>query len=572
MQEDAPTIAENARTLAQSQAQSAFQQRDQWAEEVRAARRSLTRAETRLCKQEQLRQLTAWGLDVALLTTRVPPLSWRRLKLRRLLKKIQLKVAELSEATSSNRLSSARKRAAQLCDLLKEWLGTDSASSSSPAGHHEVTALLARVPLAEPTQSGGSRDGIAALPEISVPADTLDPADLLDPEWIRRQLGDPMLSAEQCQALAFQGEVAPNALFDLAFYRMQAGCQPGQPLNIAQDFLDHLSSEQPRSLNPLFSVTDWLHCVGYKFGQRAAEILLNDLKHEMQFAALEAQRRESSEIIISDQIVGKDPNPGQEICLFVHYDGRDAVQECVVDYLELLARHGFAIVFLTNSKQLSNTTLETLTGTVWRVVCTDNRAYDWGLYRIGVELLGDSFPDSPFLFANDSVVATLAPWEPLLTFARSKQADLAGAIDSALPFPHLQSFFLYCHPCVHQSEAWTEFWQQLRPHDNKWFVILSAEVGFSRWMNNAGFQVASFWQQQDLYQRPSPSQTSRWREEILLRGLPENPTVELWDLLMECNFPFLKRSLLRPSTSTNQANNLPHLANLLSRLGRQLYH
>lgn len=569
MQEEGSPVAENARILARKQALAAFQQRDQFAEEARAARRSQSRAETQRHKQDELRQLAAWGLDVALLVTRIPTLSWRRLRLRRLLRKIRRKIAELGVATSEHRLSSARKRAAQLADLLRVWMDFETPGKNLGGEANGVFALLAKMPSGATNEQTSASTASPGKPKPQPSLPPIGPADLIDSAWIRKQRGDANLTDDQCAVLASRGEVSPNALFDLSFYRKQAGLQPGQPLNIAQDFFDHLFSDQSRSPNPLFSVPDWLHCVGYKFEQRAIDVLLNDLKHEMQFTALETRRRESKEIVISDQILGSEPAPGQEICLFVHYDARDAVQECVLDYLELLATHGFAIVFLTNSNQLSTATLTILSKKVWRVICTDNRAYDWGLYRIGLETLGDSYKTSPLLFANDSVVATLAPWEPLLTFARSGQADIAGAIDSELPFSHLQSFFLYCHPRVHQSDAWEEFWKQLRPHDDKWFVILSAEVGFSRWMSDAGYRVASHWKQKDLYQLSSPSQTSQWRDEVLQRGLPENPTVELWDLLLESNFPFLKRSLLRPPVGSNQADNLPHLANVISRMGKR---
>ena len=220
-------------------------------------------------------------------------------------------------------------------------------------------------------------------------------------------------------------------------------------------------------------------------------------------------------------------------------------------------------MFVTSCPFLGHETLELLRGRVWKVVTTNNNARDFGLYYIGVRLIEEM--DQPIILTNDSVVA-LNSLDPLFKAARSGIADVTGAIDSWLHNWHLQSFFLYCGKSAVQSPAWTEFWKYYRPLRNKWFVINSHEFGFSRFMIANNLRLHAVWKYDDILSSMDPQQSSDFRQNLVDTRGNTHPTLELWDLLLEQDFPFLKRQVF---TEPLLSNNRAELCNVISRLGHR---
>ncbi len=257
-----------------------------------------------------------------------------------------------------------------------------------------------------------------------------------------------------------------------------------------------------------------------------------------------------------------EPEQGQEICLFVHYDASNEIQDNVIDYLDALKRQGVCVLFLSNSETLSQTAVSRLQGRVWRLINTRNRAYDWGLYFIGVKLVEGRYVKSPLILANDSVIA-VNDLSQLFNVARSPGAQITGAIDGWQHDWHLQSFFLYVAADTVQGKVWKDFWRNYRHFHSKWLVINGNEYGFSRWMKRNGVSVRAAWKYNDLVKRPESKERSGWRRNILETNQLTNPTVEMWDVLLDMDFPFLKRWIFNNALLSG---NLSHLSNVISGL------
>ncbi|WP_156992268.1 rhamnan synthesis F family protein [Paraburkholderia oxyphila] len=392
--------------------------------------------------------------------------------------------------------------------------------------------------------------------------DIQSPHPMVDLEWIRMQCGQPDMSVAEC--MAAQESVGPNILFDTKFYRRTYGDEIPSGMTCLEHFCRQ-SQDAPRNPNALFSTKQWHETISWSLDNpkdwKAA--LFRTLGKEAVFSRREMARHVEGQVVVGDEELGKRPVPGQDICLFVHYDKDDAVQQYVLDYLDEFKQRNVSVVFLTNSSRLRPAAQESLRGRVWRVVNSVNHARDFGLYYAGVRLLGKEFTENAVILANDSVVGTLNSLDPLFEAARSGQYDIVGAVDCLLHDWHLQSFYLHCGINLVNSDVWSGFWDAYRPHFDKWCVINSQEFGFSRWMVRHGVKMKAIWEYKDILEAADPDSASEWRKEIVKNGGITNPTVEFWDVMLEKNFPFFKRSIF---TTELAAGNMSHLCNVLSDL------
>jgi hypothetical protein len=388
---------------------------------------------------------------------------------------------------------------------------------------------------------------------------------LIDPEWIRTAAGDASLSDRDC--LRLHDIVGPNALFDVRFYRERYGDEIPRGVSCLEHFVERISTFAYNP-NRTFSTEHWRETAGLTLPQETAgAACLEQLANESRFAVCELKRHWDGSILTNDFVLGGAPLPSQEICIFAHYDANGRVQDYVLDYIDALAAEGVCILFVSSCSTLTDSAVANLQSRVWRVVLTTNQARDFGLYSIGVRLLADR--ETPIVLSNDSVFCAYPSLDQLFSAARTSEAPITGAIDSWVHDWHLQSFFLHCKQEATQSYAWREFWRAYRPHHEKWFVINSNELGFSRFMINANLKLDSVWRYGDVAARIAEFPASEWRNNLLRRGEVANATVELWEILLGRGFPFLKREVLRGQLASD---NLAELANVISGLARRRNH
>jgi hypothetical protein len=367
-----------------------------------------------------------------------------------------------------------------------------------------------------------------------------------------------------------QDRVGPNALFDVSYYREAYGDEIPEGMSCLEHFCRQ-TADRPRNPNPLFSTQQWHETIHWRLPERTPwqRELFTTLGEEARFSRVELGRQSRREEVLDDVVTGTGPAPGQEICLFVHFDPRDEVQPYVLDYLDALRTEGVCIVFMTNSHVLHERARGALAGHVWRIVCCDNRAYDWGLYATGVHLLDDlGVVGHPLILTNDSVVGTMNSLAPLFATARRGDYDITGAVDSLLHDWHLQSFFIYCRPSVLASPSWEGFWQAYRPHNDRWFVINSQEMGFARWMVRHGVRMGAAWRYDALIKQADNAGGSAWRAAVIANRGITNPTIELWDVMLKLGFPFLKKSIF---TTDLLASNLTEICNVISTQAREIH-
>ncbi|QEO17706.1 hypothetical protein [Acetobacter vaccinii] len=391
------------------------------------------------------------------------------------------------------------------------------------------------------------------------------PHPMVDLEWIRLASGNPSLSVREC--LEKQDTVGPNILFDVEYYRQKYGHDIPRHMSALEHFCrqDETSLRNP---NALFSTQQWLEVfrgISPNAGPWREE-LVRALGQEAIFCRNEYLRDQNDEIIFSDTFVGKAPSQTDDICLFVHYDRHDEIQPYVVDYLQALKDCGVVTIFLSNTEKFSQKEINKIRNIVWRVVCADNRGRDWSLFLQGMKLLEGQYERNPILIANDSVTYVGEGLEEMMVQCRMHPERITGAIGANQHGWHMQSFFLYCGRQVVISEAWLNFWKKFRSHHNKWFVINANEFGFSRWMLEHKIPMHALWNYDDIISGENRNRANKWREAVFSREILTNPTHELWDILLEHKYPFIKNSIFKEAII---GENLDHMCNIISRLGNK---
>ncbi|MBD1194993.1 rhamnan synthesis F family protein [Vulcanococcus sp. Clear-D1] len=159
------------------------------------------------------------------------------------------------------------------------------------------------------------------------------------------------------------------------------------------------------------------------------------------------------------------------------------------------------------------------------VLIRRNEGYDFGSWMSALRFCADDLPNCrELILTNDSFYGPVLPLEPLFQRLQSCKADVVGLTDNLLYQPHLQSaFMVYRHPVI-QSEAFTNFWENLQVWPTKRDLVKQCEVGLPVHLHKSGFTLAS------LYSQNANGNILHfdWRQ-----------------LIEEQGFPFIKVSLLR---------------------------
>jgi hypothetical protein len=206
---------------------------------------------------------------------------------------------------------------------------------------------------------------------------------------------------------------------------------------------------------------------------------------------------------------------------------------------------------------------------VHTVLIRKNIGYDWGGYRD--LLLNIETSHRPFVtFLNNSVI----PLFPFSTFLK-EQEDLAqeingiaGAIESASPTKHIQSFcFTFSNSALNSAVA--DWLKNTKNVSQKWAMVYFREIRLQKVSGQKKIEcqsllsdrrIRSFAQRNfDLLEEHKDHAIYARIWENLFYGRL-NPSHHLWRFLLELGFPFIKKELVL----TNPAK-LPDLtkANLL---------
>jgi hypothetical protein len=256
---------------------------------------------------------------------------------------------------------------------------------------------------------------------------------------------------------------------------------------------------------------------------------------------------------------------GPRVVLFCHWDGRGRIQEHTRRYAEALRAEGLSLVLTSNAERLAPEDAAWARSVFAVVILRRNLGYDFGAWRDA--LLACELPrpeTTQIILVNDSVYGPFRPLAEVLQRIEASPAAVCGLTDSWQRRYHLQSYFVSFRPEAFRSPAWTTFWSRILPSRSKHHVVAAYEIGLTQAMLRAGLTCDVLWPYLDLVDqvRRQVEERDPEAEVEILRAASEarilaaangrsamNPTADLWAILLDNGFPFLKRELVRSNPS-----------------------
>lgn len=244
-------------------------------------------------------------------------------------------------------------------------------------------------------------------------------------------------------------------------------------------------------------------------------------------------------------IGGERLTEGGRVAVIAHHDPDPGVLDPYVRALvEGVSSAGCTVVLVTSSGVLP-IALVPLLPRVAAVLEVSNEGFDWHSYRSGLAYVLERVEPASVVLMNDSVFLIPAAFPRFLARADALPGEIVGATDSEQLAPHLQSYFLLLRPPALAGLV-PEFLSTFRAVAEKEYVIHAYELGFSRRALELGLSLSAVHSFRPLADaavaRSASTPSVRGR---IAKAIPVNPTLHLWDVLLEDGFPFVKRQLLR---------------------------
>lgn len=218
-----------------------------------------------------------------------------------------------------------------------------------------------------------------------------------------------------------------------------------------------------------------------------------------------------------------DVAPGAEVCLFVTIARGGAVAPHALFHARAWAEAGFRTVVIVVADDLDSFVDDGSLDFAAGVLLRRNRGYDFGAWAGAINRLPALKSASLVALVNDSLLGPFSTFCAMLARVRASDADFLAATESLEVTRHFQSFLMFFKPTALRSKAFRSFWRGIRSGDRD-FVIDRYELRLLGRMEAGGLKCEA------LYVSNPTTDT--------------NPTLMIWDELVDAGFPYVKVKLL----------------------------
>lgn len=222
----------------------------------------------------------------------------------------------------------------------------------------------------------------------------------------------------------------------------------------------------------------------------------------------------------------------KRIAIFAHYDKDNKIEDYVVYYLEKLKKVAEQIIFVSDSNIPENE-IGKISKIVTHSIVQRHGEYDFGSYKRGfLYALKNGLLENidECIWANDSCLAPLFPFEELFDTMQHKNVDFWGVTENMFgekeyDLPHVQSCFLVFKKDLATNKCFIDFVNKIKQQPQKRDIIREYEIGLSQYLINLGYKYAVY--------VPSSNEVN-------------NLLLERWDsIILENKCPLLKKSILQ---------------------------
>lgn len=264
------------------------------------------------------------------------------------------------------------------------------------------------------------------------------------------------------------------------------------------------------------------------------------------FDSLTISNRSAESFILSRTAGQTRAGERSMLCVFVHFDRDNTIDDYVLHYLESLYAMGMEIIFCTTAEKVPESEIEKLRPLCRSIIVRRNVGYDFASYRTGLQEAGDLSRYDSVILANDSVYGPLCDLKDVFAAMADTDTDFWGITDSLEYTHHLQSYFLVFNKAVATSDAFSKFWQTFPNFSRKSSVITHGELQFSKLLMDNGFKMRALCESNRMRSENREFFDARQSPYLLFGTVHFNHSYHDWRLLIErYGCPFIKVILLR---------------------------
>jgi rhamnosyltransferase len=190
----------------------------------------------------------------------------------------------------------------------------------------------------------------------------------------------------------------------------------------------------------------------------------------------------------------------KSICLFSSYFNQTEIPYYIRFYLENLLPHFSEIIFITNEKELDQTSLAFLKETNIQLMFVSNEGYDFGMWHKALQKT-DVTKYQKIAFVNDSCIL-FTSLDKFMTWCDNNESDYLGISESNSISKHLQSYFLIVkNKAIPLVTSYFKRVGILREIND---VIVNYEVGLSTYLLSEGIQIDAYIKNENYHGEYSP--------------------------------------------------------------------
>jgi len=178
----------------------------------------------------------------------------------------------------------------------------------------------------------------------------------------------------------------------------------------------------------------------------------------------------------------------KSICLFAAYFSGDSIPYYVTIYLKELKKQFGEVLFLSSTKSLSDSSTDFLNKEDIQFFSAENKGYDFGLWYLAFQKLDIETYDQ-IILVNDSSIL-FRSLDEFVNWTKASSADVKGITYSEAIYPHLQSYFLVLNKKAIRLTS--DYFRKHKILNAISDVILTYEVGLSRYLQEHGLKIAAF--------------------------------------------------------------------------------
>ncbi len=217
----------------------------------------------------------------------------------------------------------------------------------------------------------------------------------------------------------------------------------------------------------------------------------------------------------------------ERVAFVAHWTRDSRVSRSVFELIAALIADGYSVALVSAAQGEEPLAWPAAAPQGLTILRRPNLGYDFGSWATALDRYPAVAGAQEVLLINDSLAGPFRPIGHILGHFHNSKADVWGLTDTTQHTHHIQSYCIGFKCQVLTEPPLMEFWRNVCVEASRDDVIQRYELGLSRLLHREAYTIEAAFRYQN----------------VIGEGL--NPTVHGWRRLLDLNFPFVKRELIR---------------------------